>query len=179
MLKKILLAVVAIVAVLAIVVLLQPADFRIARTTHIAAPPADVFAQVNDFHRWEAWSPWAKLDPAAKVTFAGQPAGSGAVFTWAGNDKVGEGRMMLTESRPNELVSIEVDFVKPFEGHSRSEFALQPDGSQTVVTWTMSGHNNLVARALCLFVSMDRMLGSDMERGLTQMKSVVEARRDN
>jgi uncharacterized protein YndB with AHSA1/START domain len=164
-----------IIAAFAVYVALQPAEFRIERTATIAAAPADVFDQVNDFHKWEAWSPWAKLDPQAKVTFEGAPAGQGAVFTWSGNDDVGEGRMTLAESRPNELVRIDVAFVKPFEGGNISEFAFKPDGEQTAVTWTMSGRNGFIGKAMCLFVDMDKMLGGAMEKGLAQMKSAAEA----
>jgi uncharacterized protein YndB with AHSA1/START domain len=124
MLKRILIALAAIVAIFLIVVALQPSDFRVERTTTIAAPRADVFARVNDFHKWDAWSPWAKLDPDAKVTFEGPESGQGTVMTWSGNDKVGEGKMTLTEIQPNELVKIKVDFVKPFEGTANSIFAL-------------------------------------------------------
>lgn len=165
-----------IIAAFAVYVALQPAEFRIERTATIAAAPADVFGQVNDFHKWEAWSPWAKLDPQAKVTFEGAQAGPGAVFTWSGNDDVGEGRMTLAESRPNELVRIDVAFVKPFEGGNVSEFAFKPDGEQTAVTWTMSGRNGFIGKAMCLFVDMDKMLGGDMEKGLAQMKAVTEAK---
>lgn len=87
----------------------------------MSAPPATVFDQVNDFHKWDAWSPWGKLDPNAKVTFEGSPSGTGTIMTWAGSDKVGEGKMTLTESRPDQLVKINVDFVKPFAGSSTSE----------------------------------------------------------
>jgi hypothetical protein len=131
---------------------------------------------VNDLHNWQAWSPWAKLDPQAKVTFEGAPAGQGAVFTWSGNDDVGEGRMTLAESRPNELIRIQVAFVRPFEGGNVSEFAFKPDGAQTAVTWTMSGRNGFIGKAMCLFVDMDKMLGGDMEKGLAQMKAVTEAK---
>ena len=175
MLKKILLGLVAIIAVFAVVVALQPSEFRVARTAIVSAPAPDVFAQVNDFRNWEAWSPWAKLDPAAKATFEGPAAGQGAVFDWSGNDKVGEGRMTLTESRPAELVRIKVDFVKPFAGTSTSEFAFKPEGGQTAVTWSTSGQHNFISKAMCMFVSMDKMLGGDMEKGLAQMKSVAEA----
>ena len=177
MIKKTLIIVAAIAVIIgafAIFVALQPAEFRIERTATIAAAPADVFAQVNDLHKWQAWSPWAKLDPQAKVTFEGPPVGEGAVFTWSGNDDVGEGRMTLAESRPNELVRIDVAFVKPFEGGNVSEFAFKPDGPQTAVTWTMSGRNGFIGKAMCLFVDMEKMLGGDMEKGLAQMKAVAE-----
>jgi hypothetical protein len=175
MLKKILIGLVAIVAIFAIVVALQPSEYRVTRSTTVSAQAPDVFEQVNDFHNWDAWSPWAKLDPVAKATFEGPPAGQGAVFAWSGNDKIGEGRMTLTESRPAELVRIKIDFVKPFAGTSTSEFTFKPAGNQTAVTWIMSGQNNFIARAMCLFVSMDKMLGGEFEKGLAQMKSVAEA----
>jgi len=177
MLKKILIALAAIVLIFLVVVAMQPSDFRVERTSTIAAPPADVFAQVNDFHKWEAWSPWAKLDPAAKVAFEGPEAGQGAVMTWAGNDKVGEGKMTLTESRPSDLVKINVDFAKPFEGSIISEFTFKPEGDQTAVTWAMSGHHNFFEKALCLVMNGTKMIGDDMEKGLAQLKSVMESAR--
>ncbi len=175
MLKKILIGLVVLVALFAVVVALQPSEFRVARTAMISAPAPEVFAQVNDFRNWEGWSPWAKLDPAAKATFEGPAAGQGAVFAWSGNDKIGEGRMLLTESRPPQLVRIKVDFVKPFAGSSTSEFAFRPEGDRTAVTWSTYGPQSFVSKAICLFMNMDKMLGGDMEKGLAQMKSVAEA----
>src|SRR4029079_18322294 len=114
MVKKILIrvaaAVAAIVVLFLIVVALQPSDFRISRSAKMAAPPAAVFAQVNDYHNWDAWSPWAKLDPNAQVTFEGPTSGVGAKFIWSGNDKVGQGQQTITESRPDELVQIKLEF---------------------------------------------------------------------
>ena len=163
------------------IVALQPSDFHVVRTTSIAAPMPDVVTQVNDFHKWEAWSPWAKLDPAAKASFEGPPSGVGAVFKWAGNDKIGEGRMTLIESSPSRengprhVIRIKVEFTKPFEGGNEFVFTVRPEGGETAVMWAMAIHNNFIAKAVCLFVSMDRMLGGDMEKGLAQMKTVAEA----
>jgi hypothetical protein len=92
MLKKILIALLALVAIFLIFVALQPSEFHVERTANMAAPPATVFDQVNDFHKWDAWSPWAKLDPNAKITFEGPPSGTGTIMTWAGNNQVGEGK---------------------------------------------------------------------------------------
>jgi hypothetical protein len=175
MFKKILIAIAVIVVVFVIIVALQPSDFRVARSATIAAPAPAVFAQVNDFHKWEAWSPWAKLDPAAKNSFEGPPAGIGAIFRWAGNHEVGEGSMTIIESRPSELVRIKLEFLKPFAGTNTAEFNFKPEGNQTAVTWIMEGRNNFIAKAFCLFMSMDKMVGGQFEKGLASMKSVVEA----
>jgi hypothetical protein len=152
----------------------RPADFRISRSAIMSAPPADVFAQVNDFHNWEAWSPWAKLDPNSKVTFAGASAGTGAIFTWAGNDKVGEGSMEITTSQPSELILIRLEFIKPFKDVCTTEFTFKPEGQQTQVSWTMSGQRGFMGKLVCCFMHMDKMVGGDFEKGLASMKDVVE-----
>ncbi len=175
MFRKILITFVVIVVVFVAVVAMRPSEFRVTRSATVSAPPAVVFAQVNDLHKWEAWSPWAKLDPAAKQTFEGPPAGTGAVLRWAGNNQVGEGSMTIIESRPNELVRFNLEFLKPFAATNTAEFSFKPQGNQTVVTWSMFGNNNFIAKAVGLFVDCEKMVGGQFEQGLAQMKSVVEA----
>ena len=174
MLRKILIALAVLVALFVIVVAMQPSEFQVERTATIAAPQAEVFAQVNDLHKWDAWSPWAKLDPNAKIAFEGAEAGQGAAMSWAGNDKVGEGKMTVIESRPNDAVKLKVDFVKPFEGTSNSDFAFKPEGEGTSVTWAMSAHHNFLEKAFCLVMNGKKMIGDDMEKGLAQLKSLAE-----
>ena len=175
MLKIILIAIAVIVIVFVVVVALQPSEFRVARSATMSAPAPAVFAQVNDFHKWEAWNPWGKIDPAMKQTYVGVPAGTGAIYTWTGNKDVGEGRMTITESRPSDLIRIKMEFFKPFAGTSTAEFTFKPEGNQTVVTWSMAGENNFMAKAVHLFMNMDKMIGDQFEKGLAEMKSVVEA----
>ncbi len=175
MLKKILIAIGVIIIVFAVLVAMQPSEFHVVRAATMSAPAPAVFAQVNDFHNWEAWSPWAKLDPAMKKTYEGAPAGTGAISTWAGNKQVGEGRATITESRPSDLIRIELEFVRPFAATNTVEFTFKPEGNQTSVTWSMAGKNNFIAKAIHLFMDMDKMVGGDFEKGLAQMKSVVEA----
>ncbi len=181
--RKILIGAAAIVVLavagLAALVAMQPSEFRIERSATIAAPAPAVFAQVNDFHNWEAWSPWAKLDPSAKSSFEGAPAGQGASFAWAGDNKVGEGRMTIVESRPGELVRIRLEFLRPFAATNTAEFTFKPEGERTAVTWSMYGHNNFIARAIGLFVDMDRALGGEFDKGLASMKSAAEASAKN
>ncbi|HKS64449.1 MAG TPA: SRPBCC family protein [Xanthobacteraceae bacterium] len=175
-LKRLAVGLVLLAAAAAVVVWLQPDDYRLTRSTVIAAPAETVFAKVNDLRRWDDWSPWAKLDPSAKITFEGPQAGVGASFKWDGNDKVGAGTMTITESKPNERVATRTDFVKPFEGSSRTDFIFSPAGNQTNVIWTMSGTHNFISKAICLVMNMEKMLGPDVERGLVQLKQVSEGK---
>jgi uncharacterized protein YndB with AHSA1/START domain len=175
MIVDILIALAAMVVVLIAVVAMQPSEFRITRKAAINAPPSVIFAQVNDFRKWEAWSPWAKMDRTAKNTFEGAPAGAGAVFKWAGSNKVGEGCMTLVESRPSELIRIKLEFLKPFKATNTAEFTFHPEGNQTVVSWSMSGKNNFLCKGVGLFMNCDKMCGDQFERGLEAMKAVAEA----
>jgi polyketide cyclase/dehydrase/lipid transport protein len=178
MIKKILLGavivVVVIIAVCVAVVAMQPAHYRVERSATMNAPALVVFAQVNDFHKWEAWSPWARLDPNMKTTYEGAPSGNGAVYAWTGNNDVGEGRMTILDSKPGEAIKIKLEFLKPFAATSATVFSFKPQGNQTSVTWTMDGDNNFIGKAMCLVMNMDKMVGGDFEKGLAQMKTIAE-----
>jgi hypothetical protein len=148
----VLLAVAVVILGFVIVVAFQPADFRIVRTATISASPADVFPQVNDFHQWPAWSPWAKLDPAMTQTYEGPQAGVGASTTWNGNNQVGEGRMTIMESRPSDLIRIKLEFKRPFKATNTAEFTFKPAGNQTAAEWSMIGQRNFMFKAMGLFM---------------------------
>lgn len=176
MLSWILAGVGAAIAIFVVVIALQPSEFRIERSATMAAPAPAVFAQVDDFRKWQSWSPWEKLDPALKRVYEGPAAGAGAQYAWVGNKDVGEGRMTILESRPGERVRIKLEFFKPFAATNTAEFSFKPAGDATQVTWSMAGRNNFMARAICLFVNMDKMVGGQFEQGLAQMKAIVERR---
>ncbi len=175
MLAKILIALAAVVLVFVIVVALQPADFTVSRSLAVAAPPELAFAQVNNFRKWAVWNPWGKLDPAMKQSYSGAESGVGAVYAWAGNNQVGEGRMTLVESVPNERIRIDLEFFKPFAATNTAQFTFKPEGDKTVVTWSMSGKNNFMAKAIGLVMSMDKMIGGMFEKGLADLNTIVES----
>lgn len=176
MLKKILLALLVILAVLAVVVAMQPNEFRVERSATIAASDSLVFSLVNDFHEWEAWSPWAKLDPSMDVTYEGPSEGVGASQSWSGNSDVGKGKMTITESVRYDLIKVRLEFIEPFASTNTTEFTFDGQGDQTTVTWSMYGENNFVSKAFGLFMDMDAMIGADFEKGLAAMKATAEVR---
>lgn len=175
MFKKILIVVAGLLIALLVVIALQPSRFSITRTGMINATPEVVFPHVNNLQNWEAWSPWAKLDPAAKNTFEGPQEGTGAIFRWAGNDQVGEGVMTITQSKPPEVVRLTLEFIKPMPGTSITEFTFTKADNGTTVTWTMSGENDFIGKAFCLFMNMDKLVGGQFEQGLANLKKIAEA----
>jgi hypothetical protein len=175
MLPWIIAAIAAVIVLFVLVVASRPAEFRVSRSALMSAPAAECFAQVNDFHNWDAWSPWNKFDPNAKHSLEGPPAGVGAVMKWSGNNKIGEGISTITESRPGELVRLKLQFIRPMKATNTAEFTFKPKGDQTEVTWSMSGRNGFVAKAFHLFMDCDKMVGGEFANGLASMKKIVES----
>ena len=151
----------------------KPDSFTVQRSASIKAPPEKISAVLTDFRGWGAWSPWEKMDPAMKRTYSGAPKGKGAVYAWAGNSEVGEGSMTLTEAGPTR-VALDLDFVKPFEGHNKVVFTLVPKGELTEVTWAMNGPSPYITKVIQVFCDMDGMIGQLFESGLANLKAVTE-----
>lgn len=176
MLRKILIGVVAVIAVLAIVIAVQPADFKVERHGKIAASPAIVFAQVVDFHQWVAWSPWEKMDAATEKTFSGPEAGVGSVYAWK-SKVTGQGRMTMTDAKPGERIDITLEFFEPYTATNQVVFAFAAEGDGgTTLTWSMSGTKNFMMKAFCMFGDMDTMVGKDFEDGIAGLSQVSEAK---
>lgn len=175
MLKKILLVLVAAVVVLAVVIATRPGQYRVVRSVTVAAPATVAYEQVADFRRWEPWNPFAKLDPAVKIEYAGAASGPGATYHWVGEGQTGEGRMTITDARPGSEIVIKLDFLKPMEDTATATFQFEPDGEGTKVSWAMAGRLNFVGKAMCLVKSMDQMVGPMFEKGLQDLKGVAEA----
>ena len=173
MLIKILIGVAAFIALLAIFIATRPAEFVVSRSASMSATPAAVFSQLNDFHKSDAWSPWAKMDPNAKSTFEAPASGEGAKFAWDGNNDIGAGNMTIVESVPNDHVRIRLQFVRPFAGVNDTLFTVKPADDKTNVTWTMSGRNNFITKAIGLFMDCDKMVGPQFEKGLANMETAA------
>ncbi len=174
MFKILALVVVVLIAGVLIFAMTKPDTFSVQRSTTIKAPPEKIFAVLNDFKRWPDWSPWEKLDPSMKRTLGGAASGQGATYAWEGNSKAGQGRMEIIESVPPRKVGIQLDFIKPFEGHNVAEFTLAPQGDATQVNWVMRGPTPFVSKLMQVFVSLDTMIGKDFEEGLANLKVLTE-----
>lgn len=172
MLKKILIALAVIVAAFVVIVSMQPAEFRVERSEVIAASPSIVHEKINDFTYWKDWSPWYKMDTTTKVELSDPPAGEGATYAWE-SEKIGAGNMRITSSTPSNI-DIDLNFVKPFKAENKVTFALASIHGGTRISWIMTGRNNFVGKAMCLFMDMDKMVGGDFEQGLKDIKRLSE-----
>ncbi len=157
----------AIVATVLIIAALRPKSFEVRRSAQIAASPAMVYAHIEDFQRWQAWSPWEGLDPALRRTYAGAPKGEGATYAWDGNNKAGAGTMRITGTQPDAQVTIAL------AATNTTTFDLVPAGDGSQVTWTMRGDSPFMFRLFGVFVNMDKLLGKDFDKGLAKLGEVA------
>jgi uncharacterized protein YndB with AHSA1/START domain len=152
----------------------KPNVLHIQRSLNINASPEKVFALVNDFHNWSGWAPQDKEDSTMTRAYSGAANGKGAVSDWNSSGSAGKGRMTIAESAPSKMISIQVDFVKPFEVHNLNHFTFEPAGSSTKVTWTMDGTNLYIMKIMSVFRNMDGVIGPHFEKGLVNLKTVSE-----
>ncbi len=148
--------------------------YRVERSAIIDAPPARIYEQIVDFHNWTNWSPWEEMDPGLKRDYSGSEAGTGAVYRWSGNRKVGQGRMEITEVAEPSRVQIDLRFEKPFKARNDTVFTIAAEGSGSRVTWSMTGKKTLMTKVMGAFTSMDKLVGRDFEKGLSRLKAVAE-----
>jgi len=173
------LKIIAIIVVVAILAVLgyastRPNTFRVARSTLIKAPPDKIYALIEDFHKWRAWSPYENLDPAMTRTYGGPASGLGSTYAWSGDGKAGAGRMEIVKAVSPGALNMSLDFTKPFEAHHKASFTLVPEGDATRVTWAMEGASPFMFKVMGLVFDMDKMIGKDFETGLASLKARAE-----
>ena len=105
---------------------------------------------------------------------SGAASGKGAVYAWEGDKNVGKGRMEIADASPPRSVTLKLDFEKPFAAHNMVDFTLQPAGASTNVTWAMQGRVPFIGKIMHVIFNVDRMVGTDFEVGLANMKALAE-----
>lgn len=174
MTKKIAFALLGIVVLFLGYVAIQPSDYTISREITINAPVEKIFPYLNNQKLAEKWGPWLEVDPEAKMSYAGPDEGVGARASWDGGKQLGTGSATIVESIPNQKVGIRLEYVKPMNMVQDSEYLIRSSGAQNIVIWKVQGKNGFIGRMMCVFVNMDRTVGEMFEKGLSNLKTLVE-----
>ncbi|MEM7013366.1 MAG: SRPBCC family protein [Verrucomicrobiota bacterium] len=153
----------------------QPGKMEITRSAVMNADASEVVAQVNDFSNWNDWSPWAKMDPNAKYEEEGPDSGVGSIMRWDGNEEVGKGSSRITKSVPNERIELDLVFEKPMEDVAQVVWVFEEADGGVKVTWTMLNDLNFAGKAMSVFMDFDKMVGDQYEKGLMNIKEIVES----
>ena len=152
----------------------KPDTFNIKRDIKINAKKDKIFLLLNDFRNWTQWSPYEKMDPNVKTTFSAITQGVGAIYTWSGNSAIGSGSMTIIQSNIPHFLKLELEMLAPFKASNSIEFILDQIEDITTVTWSMTGQNSYLSKIFNLFMDMDKMVGSQFEEGLMNLKTIAE-----
>lgn len=175
MLKKIISTIVIVLFIFSFAVLSLPDDFRYETTAVIDAPASKIYPHINDLQKGLAWSPWVEVDPNMKNTFEGPKAGVGAVGNWEGNKDVGKGSQKIIESKKDEIVKFELNFIEPMQATNLAEISLKPEeNGKTTVTWAMYGKSNFVGKVISLVFNCEKIVKQQFDKGLANLKNIVE-----
>ena len=172
-----------IFSILGLIIILSLVGFLLPKTSHversivIKKPKEEVFAHINNLKKWVVWSPWSERDPDMSQTFSGPEEGKGAQYEWKGNRKVGQGKMQILESQPFDYVRWNLQF-----GHNNmpttASFKLEEQDGTTKVTWSFDAElsNNPTSRYMGIM--MKGFIGNDYEKGLENLKNLMESVND-
>lgn len=166
----------AVASVGIILGLIGPQSFNVSRSIDIAAPRAAVFPWLKTFAKMNTWSPFLAKDSNAVVTTEGVDGTVGAKNSWSGHRDIGQGSQTITKLVENEVVESKLEFIKPlaFTAEGYLKLADSPSGT-TTVTWGFKGQHKFIERILFNFMSLDQLMGPEFEKGLNQLKTMVEA----
>lgn len=167
-----------IIVLLAVIILVGgmflPKNYSVSRSATIKASDSVIYNNIANLNEFYKWNPWSKMEPSAKTTITGPIGQPGHVYAWKG-EETGSGQMTLKKVEPNKLVDIEMKFLEPWESVADTKFDLNPEADGTKVTWSMSGEHNIISKWMCVFMSMDSMIGKDFESGLSALKEKSES----
>ena len=108
-------------------------------------------------------------------TYRGPDQGNGAVYEWEGNAKVGKGHMEITRTESPTHLTIDLRFVKPFKADNAAAFDLEPQGDwHRGDAGPCMGPLPFASKLMSMFVSMDKLIGKDFDRGLSRLKVAAE-----
>ncbi|MEZ4951418.1 MAG: SRPBCC family protein [Saprospiraceae bacterium] len=170
-----------LVALFVILGLVGPKTYEVSRSIDIDASKETVFPYLKSLKENQRWSPWAARDTAMENSYEGTDGTVGSKHSWKGNKDVGSGEQTITKVVENEMVETDLHFIEPFESRSDAYITIkdQEDGSGSQVTWGFKGENGFVARAMGVFMDMDKMIGPDFEKGMQNLKELVESEAKN
>lgn len=173
MLIKILMLVGATVSGLLLYAAFKSGEMHIARELLIKAPPEAIFPHINNSKKANQWN-WMCEEPGLEMSYSGPEAGLGSVASWKSKSMMGVGTAEIVESVANRSVKTKLTFVKPMEMSQLSEVSLNPSAGGTLVRLSFTWNNPFILRLMCMFSDMDKKMGGSFEKGLSNLKRIVE-----
>ena len=153
------------------------AEFRYEKSGVIQATPDKIFSYISNFQLGSQWNPYAQKDPNMKVNFTGTLGQVGSVMNFDGNNEAGSGSLEILKMTPNESVDIKLIMTKPLKAENLIHYQLTPEGSGTRFSWSMSGNGGYIGKLITLFIDCEKMVTQDFEKGIANLKTLIEAQK--
>lgn len=176
MLKKILIGLVAIIAIALVTAKFLPTEFGYEDSVEISATPAQVWQHTNSIRSMDTWSPWVAMDPESKITFEGEDGALMSKGCWDSKlEDVGKGCQWITDMEVNKHMGTEMLFVRPNPGPADAYVDLEETESGTKVTWGFKSEIPWPWNLMILTMDMKSKMGKPWSDGLNNLKTLSEA----
>ena len=172
---KILGGIAIIIGAFLIFVATRPSEMSVTRETFVHAAPEAVFPHINNSKMANHWMPWQDSDPGLKMNYSGPEEGIDSTSSWDSQGKMGTGEARVIDSIQNKSVKTRLTYTKPFQMSQTAEISLTPVTNGTQVRWSVAGHNGFFFKMMGIFMDCDQMIGGEFEKGLSKLKTIVEA----
>jgi hypothetical protein len=175
-LKKIFLFFVLLITVFLLIAAFSKKNYGVEKEIVINKPGQQVFDYIKHLKNQDNYSKWAMMDPAMKKTYTGTDGTAGFISAWDSDKKdVGKGEQEIKKITEGERIDFELRFYKPFESTEAAYMtteAISP--TATRVKWGFNGHMDYPMNLMLLFMNFEKMIGDDLQTGLSRLKGNLE-----
>jgi len=172
----IIIIVLSIIALFLVIGLFMKKEYSVVREVVINKPKTTVFDYIKLLKNQNDFSVWATMDPDMKKEFKGIDGTAGFVSAWDSDKKnVGKGEQEILKVDEDGKIDYEIRFIKPFESTSYASMSVvSVTEDQSKVQWFFNGKMKYPMNLMLLFMNMEKMIGNDLEKGLLNLKNILE-----
>ena len=152
----------------------RPSAMLVSREIVVAASPEVIFPYINNSKKANDWMPWKDSDAGVEMVYSGPDEGVNSKSSWDSKGQMGTGEALVIDSIKNQVVKTQLTYTKPFQMSQLAEISLSAVDGGTKVKWTVSGNVGFFFKLMGVFVSCDKMIGGEFEKGLSKLKQQVE-----
>lgn len=153
-----------------------PAYTDVQRSISLRATPQQTFDFISDLNNFHQWFGLTELDSTLEYNISGN-VGEGQSYQWKGNERVGEGEIVIVKADPHRLIEMTMTYTAPWEAEGQYLFNLSPDNSITEVSWRFRAKNGYFNRIQLIFFKLEPMIGDDLDKRLGQLREVFNAQK--
>ena len=133
-----------------------------------------VFDYLKMTRNQDNFSVWNLADPNMKKSYKGTDGTVGFIYSWDSTMKnVGAGEQEITAIEDGKSIDYAIRFSRPMKNTGKTKFLItSPGDDNTSVAWIFDSPSRF---PMSLFSPIfKRMLGKDLEKGLNNLKGILE-----